>query len=108
MGRQFLGEFEHHVLAALIHLGSNAYGLSVRREIQERLSRKVSIGAVYTTLARLEEKGFVSSREGEATPERGNRAKRYFRIEAAGQRALAEYRHRLDSMWGDLPLPAGA
>ncbi|MCG8432576.1 MAG: PadR family transcriptional regulator [Gammaproteobacteria bacterium] len=108
MGRQFLGEFEHHVLAALVHQGSNAYGMTVRQEIEERTSRTVSIGAVYTTLARLEEKGFVSSHEGEATPERGNRAKRYFKIEAPGLRALEESRRRLEGMWAGLRLPAGA
>lgn len=107
MGRQFLGEFEHHVLAALIHLGPRAYGMMIRREIEDRISRKVSIGAVYTTLTRLEEKGYVSSTEGEATPDRGNRAKRYFKIEAPGQRALEDFRQRVD-VWGGLQSPAGA
>ena len=108
MGRQFLGEFEHHVLAALIHLGPRAYGMTIQRKIEERISRKIAVGAVYTTLARLEEKGYVSSTEGEATPERGNRAKRYFKIEAPGQRALVEYWQRVGSMSNGLPIPAGA
>lgn len=60
----------------------------VRREIEERTGRNISIGAVYATLERLEAKGYVSSFTGESTPERGGRAKRMFRIEGAGKRAL--------------------
>jgi PadR family transcriptional regulator PadR len=83
-----LGEFEQIVLLALLHLGPRAYGMAVRREIEERTGRNVSIGAVYATLERLEAKGYVSSSEGEPTAERGGRAKRFFRIESDGQRAL--------------------
>ena len=83
-----LGEFEHLVLLALVRLGDTAYGVPIRRELAERAGRDVSIGAVYTTLDRLERKGFVSSRKGEPTAERGGRAKKYFRIEALGQLAI--------------------
>lgn len=83
-----LGEFEQLVLLALVRLQDNAYGMTIRREIAERAGREVAIGAVYATLDRLEEKGFVSSRTGEPTPERGGRAKRYFKIEAPGLTAL--------------------
>src|SRR5439155_17498627 len=76
------------VLLALIRLKSNAYGMTVRREIEERTGRNISIGAVYTTLERLQTKGYVSSLVGEPTPERGGGAKRLFRIEADGERAL--------------------
>jgi PadR family transcriptional regulator len=87
-----LGQFEELVLMALVRLRENAYGVTIRREIADRTDRDVSVGAVYTTLERLERKGYVSSRLGEATPERGGRAKRYFRIEAPGARALSEVR----------------
>jgi PadR family transcriptional regulator PadR len=83
-----LGSLEHIVLLALIQLKSNAYGMTVRREIEERTGRNISIGAVYTTLERLQAKGYVSSLVGEPTAERGGRAKRLFRIEADGERAL--------------------
>jgi DNA-binding PadR family transcriptional regulator len=105
----YLGEFEQIVLAALLRLGRNAYGMSVRREIEERTGRRVSIGAVYATLERLEAKGYVSSIAGEPTPERGGRAKRFFRIETDGQRALRNSRAAMRKMlaglktrWGTL------
>lgn len=100
MGKgDYLGEFEQIVLLALIRLGANAYGVRIRQEIAERTSRDVKIGSVYATLERLERKGFVSSTQGEATPERGGRAKRYFKIEAPGEFALNESRRILRSMW---------
>lgn len=83
-----LGSLEHIVLLALVRLGSDAYGMTVRREIEKRTGRDISIGAVYSTLERLEAKGFVSSSTGEPTAERGGRAKRMFQIEAEGARAL--------------------
>jgi PadR family transcriptional regulator, regulatory protein PadR len=83
-----LGSLEYIVLLALVRLGSNAYGMTVRREIDKRTGRNVSIGAVYSTLERLEAKGYVSSSTGAPTAERGGRAKRLFQIEADGQRAL--------------------
>jgi len=85
---QQLGPFEELVLLALIRLRDNAYGVTIRQEITKRTSKNVSLGAVYTTLDRLQGKGYVSSRWGEPTPERGGRAKRYFVIEAPGRRAL--------------------
>jgi len=83
-----IGTLEHIILLALVHLGSNAYGVTVRREIEQRTGRDISIGAIYTTLQRLESKGYVSSAVGEPTAERGGRAKRMFRLEAEGRRAL--------------------
>jgi DNA-binding PadR family transcriptional regulator len=76
------------VLLALVRLKENAYGMTVRREIEARTGRNLSIGAVYATLDRLQAKGFVSSSVGEPTAERGGRAKRLFRIEADGEVAL--------------------
>lgn len=84
-----LGSLEHIVLLALVRLGPGAYGMTVRREIEQRTGRSISIGAVYSTLERLEAKGFVSSSTGDPTPERGGRAKRLFRIETGGEQALA-------------------
>jgi PadR family transcriptional regulator PadR len=83
-----LGSLEQIVLLALMRLESDAYGMTVRREIEARTGRNISIGAVYVTLARLEAKVYVSSSVGEPTAERGGRAKRFFRIEADGERAL--------------------
>jgi DNA-binding PadR family transcriptional regulator len=85
---ELLGSLEHIVLLALVRLKSNAYGMTVRREIEERTGRNISIGAVYATLERLEAKGYVRSSLGEPTAERGGRAKRLFRIEADGERVL--------------------
>ena len=76
----YLGEFEHIVLLALIRLKDDAYGMTIRMEIDERIGRSVSIGAVYTTLERLETKGFITSKMGEATPQRGGKAKKYFQF----------------------------
>jgi DNA-binding PadR family transcriptional regulator len=84
-----LGEFEQLVLLALVRLRDNAYGVTIRAEIERRAGREVSIAAVYTTLDRLERKRFVSSWIGEPTAQRGGRSKRYFRLEPAGADALA-------------------
>ena len=83
-----LGQFEQLILLALVRLRENAYGVTVRQEIAHRTGRDVSVGAVYTALERLQRKGYVSSRLGDPTRERGGRAKRYFMIEAPGEAAL--------------------
>jgi PadR family transcriptional regulator, regulatory protein PadR len=83
-----LGSLEHIVLLALVRLDTNAYGMTIRREIEDRTGRNLSIGAVYATLDRLESKGLIRSSRGEPTAERGGRAKRLFRIEADGELAL--------------------
>ena len=83
-----LGSLEHIVLLAVMRLGSEAYGMTVRREIERATGRDISIGAVYATLTRLESKGLINSYAGEPTAERGGRAKRYFRMTADGTTAL--------------------
>jgi DNA-binding PadR family transcriptional regulator len=88
MSREYLGEFEQVVLMALLHLGENGYGLTIRRDIQKRAKRNVSLGALYSALNRMESKGYVSSWLGDPTPQRGGKSKRYFRIEPAGVLAL--------------------
>lgn len=91
MGEQkdYLGNFEEIVLLAVLRLGEQAYGAKIRQTVTEATDRDVSIGAVYATLDRLERKGYLKSWQGEATPERGGRAKRYFRVEGAGVQALS-------------------
>jgi len=84
----YLGEFEELVLLAILKLKDNAYGTTVRDALEEATGRSISIGALYATFDRLERKGFVKSWQGEATPERGGRAKRYFDIEPSGREAL--------------------
>jgi len=95
---EFLGSLEQIVMLAVMRLGSDAYGMTVRREIEERTGREISIGAIYATLERLEAKGYVSSFTGEATAERGGRAKRHFEIEAAGDRVLRASQEALKNM----------
>ena len=86
--RDYLGEFEHLVLLALLRLGDRAYGVTVRQELERRAEREASIGAVYATLERLEKKGLAKSSLGDPTPERGGRSKRFFRITADGITAV--------------------
>jgi len=86
----FLGTFEHALLYALVHLGDDAYTLTIGRALETSTGRHVSPGAVYTALARLERRGLVSSRFGDPTPERGGKRKRYYRLSAAGRRTLRE------------------
>jgi PadR family transcriptional regulator PadR len=83
-----LGSLEHIVLLAVMRVGSDAYGMTVRKEIESATGRDISIGAVYATLNRLESKGFIKSHTGEPTAERGGRAKRHFRMTADGKGAL--------------------
>jgi len=86
--REFLGEFEQIVLLALLRLGKNAYGVPIRNELEHRAKRVVSVGALYSTLDRLEAKGYVASWLADPTPERGGRSKRYFRVEPLGLKAI--------------------
>jgi PadR family transcriptional regulator PadR len=96
--RDYLGEFEHIVVLALLRLGDRAYGVTVRREIETRTARDVSIGAIYATLDRLEAKGYVKSRLGEPTSERGGRSKRFFQVTAQGLAALNRTHKALRSL----------
>lgn len=108
MGKgSFLGEFEQIVLLAVARLSTHGYGVTIRREIERRTGRDVTIGAVYATLSRLEEKGLASSREGDPEPRRGGRARRHFQVEPAGARALESSRGMLDRMWDGVELDPG-
>ncbi len=101
MGRgDQLAAFEQLVLLALLSLdGDEAYGMNIRRVLGEHAGRETSVPTVYSALDRLESKGLVSSYLGQATPERGGRAKKLFRVEPAGVRALEEVRATLETMW---------
>ena len=83
-----LGEFEQLVLLALMRLGPDAYGATIRREIEARTGRDLAISAVYVTLERLEIKGLVKSRIGDPTPQRGGRRRKHFALQPAGRRAI--------------------
>lgn len=89
-----LGDFEYLILLAIVRLADDAYGATIHREIEDRTTRTVAIGAVYTGLARLERQGFVSARVGEPTAERGGRRRKYYAMTAAGAEALV---HSYDS-----------
>ena len=104
----FLGEFEQIVLLAVLRLEERAYGVPIREEIEKRTGRRVSVGALYSTLDRLESKGYVESWFADPTPERGGRSKRYFRLLPAGAEALAESKAMLDRMWRGVSLKGGS
>jgi PadR family transcriptional regulator PadR len=97
-----LGDFEQIVILAILRLDDAAYGAAIRQEIAAHTDRDPAPGALYTTLDRLEEKGLVTSTFGDPTPERGGRAKRYFRVSALGVRAITNaqqaYRRLLDGL----------
>ena len=103
MKRYQLGEFEEIVLLTVGVLYNEAYGVAIKEEIENRLKRKVSVGAMQSALRRMEKKGFIDSRLGEVNKLRGGKPKRYFTITAYGRDAL---RHSLDvrtSLWNDIP-----
>ncbi|UCD23971.1 MAG: helix-turn-helix transcriptional regulator [Gemmatimonadota bacterium] len=102
MARESLGEFEQLVMLAILRLGEDVYGVPVVEEIERRTGRGVSRAAVYIALRRLENKGLVSSHMADPTPERGGRAKRFFRVEPDGIDLLRDSRLALLSMWQDL------
>jgi PadR family transcriptional regulator PadR len=105
------GAFEQMVLLSVLRLGAGAYGMAVRREIEERSGREASLGAVYATLDRLEAKGYVSSLDEAGAPERQGRARRFFRVTAPGERALRQALEAVDGLRRGLPgmgLPEGA
>ena len=100
-----MGQFEQAVLVALIRLGKDAYGRAILNEVQERLARDVSAGAVYATLERLEGKGLASSKLAPGTAIRGGRARRYFAPTGAGIRALNDAKSATDMLWRGLVWP---
>ena len=101
MARTDLGDMEHLVLLAILRLGADAYGIPILDEVSARSGREVSRATVYVALKRLEQKGLVSSRLGDSTPERGGRAKRFFKLKPSGLKALRESREMFLNLWRD-------
>ena len=100
---KFLGEFELIVLGALMRLGDEAYGVAIIQEIDQRTGRDVSVGALYSTLNRLEKKGYVEARMGEASAVRGGRAKRYYDVTLEGRTQVERSATALHNMMRGLP-----
>ncbi len=98
---EILGAFEQAVLVGVLQLGEDAYGRAILREIEGRLGRDLSAGAVYATLDRLEAQGLLASRLDEET----GRARRYYRISARGISTLNDSRNALQSIWAGLVWP---
>jgi DNA-binding PadR family transcriptional regulator len=103
MARELLTDFELMILLAALRLADEAYGVRIAREIHMISGRRVLLGAAYAGLDRLERNGLVSSSIGSATPERGGRAKRFFRVTPRGLRAVRDTRQALTAMWRDIP-----
>ena len=101
MARTDLGDMEHLVLLAILRLGQEAYGIPILDEGAGQSGREVSRATVYVALKRLEQKGLVSSRLGDSTPERGGRAKRFFKLKPSGLKALRESREMFLNLWRD-------
>jgi PadR family transcriptional regulator, regulatory protein PadR len=99
----YLGEFEEIVLLAVGILNDEAYGVSIRKEIEDQTGREVNIGAVHTALHRLEEKGYLKSKFGEASEVRGGKRKRLFTLTSAGIRSLRQAQEVRLQMWSQLP-----
>ena len=95
----YLGEFEELVLLTIANLAGDAYGVAILNDISERANRKLSIGALHSTLTRLEEKGYISSSLGEPTNERGGRRKRYFELTDSAKAELSNMKALRDQLW---------
>jgi PadR family transcriptional regulator, regulatory protein PadR len=105
--REFLGQHELMVMLAVLRLAREAYGVPIAAEIAKRTGREMMQGSVYAILERLESKGLVTSRLGEATPQRGGRAKRYFTLTAEGVRQVRDAQRALEALWVCLPRLSG-
>jgi len=100
-----LGALELTTLLAVARLKDEAYGLAIRRDLGVRTGRDYSVGAVYTTLQRLEDKGLLASRYSEPLPVRGGRSRRHFKLTGAGARALREAERHATSIWAGIGKP---
>jgi PadR family transcriptional regulator PadR len=103
MARHLLTDFELMILLTILRVGDQAYGVHIARALEAASGRRVLLGAAYAALDRLEGNGLVASTIGNATPERGGRAKRFFRVTARGLRAVRETQQTLVAMWRDIP-----
>ena len=102
MSKTPLGSLELVILLAVVRLGDDAYGLAIREDVSDRTDHDYSVGAIYTTLDRLADKGLVSTRMSEPLPVRGGRARRHFKVTAAGQRALRQAERVATSVWTNI------
>jgi PadR family transcriptional regulator PadR len=98
-----LGEFEEVVMLTVAILYDNAYGVSIKKEIENRLERNVSVGALQSALTRLEDKEYLVTHDTDATPERAGRPKRYFKITALGKKAMEYTKETRNSLWEAIP-----
>jgi DNA-binding PadR family transcriptional regulator len=103
MKKYQLGEFEEIVMLTIGILYKEAYGVAIREEIESRLSRNVSMGAMHTALVRLEDKGYIKSFQGESTEERMGRPRRYYQITALGKKAVEYSRETRNQLWSAIP-----
>ena len=103
MGKNQLGEFEEVVMLTVAILYGEAYGIAIIEEIEKRINRKVSIGALQTVLRRLEKKGLLESQLGEATKVRGGKRKRFFMVTSSGQKVLREAKEQRLQLWSAIP-----
>lgn len=103
MGKYSIGEFEEVVMLTVAILTDNAYGISIKEDIETRIKRKVSVGAMRTALSRLEKKGYLTSEFGEATAIRGGKRKRYFKMTQEGKRAIEQVMETRKQMWSAIP-----
>ena len=103
MKKYQLGEFEEIVILTIAVLYKEAYGVAIKNEIETRLSRNVSMGAMHTALVRLEDKGYIKSYDGEGTEERAGRPKKYFQITALGKKAMEYSRDTRNDLWRAIP-----
>lgn len=98
-----LGEFEEIVILTIAILYKEAYGVAIKKEIEERLARNVSMGAMHTALVRLENKGYIVSYNGEATEERMGRPRKYYEITALGKKAMEYSKETRNGLWNAIP-----
>ena len=103
MNRNSIGEFEEIVMLTVAVLYENAYGISIKEDIENRLNRKVSVGAMRTALDRLQRKGLLSSEFGEATAVRGGKRKRYFKVTSYGKKAIEDVMSTRSKLWEAIP-----
>ena len=103
MKRYQVGEFEEIVLLTIAIIHKDAYGVAIKDEIELRLKRDVSMGALHSALVRLEDKGLIRSVNGEATDDRAGRPRRYFQITALGKKALEYVRNTREELWRAIP-----
>ena len=103
MKKTKLGEFEELILLTVLVLGAEAYGVEIKRELEDRLSESLSVGSIQSALKRLEEKGYLESEFGEATQKRGGRRKRIYSVTSSGQQVLNEMKDIRSELWSSVP-----